>query len=239
VDSAASELSRAQRVAAEASTARERVAEQLQEALQSPGAASRREVELAVARLEGAVEERSGRFADMDASVDVQPLERAAAVLDAAEKLAMSRRTEALKKILADVEEDIVAMGRELGLDMLKEVKLGGNASLTVWKGGQKHSYGSLTEGEQLRLKIVTTIALLRHGHRSGVGRYPGLLFIDSPGAEEVDAGDLRHMLQDLVTLTEMVPQLQVIVATARGGDVQEVVRPDHMRLAADGQRLW
>ncbi|GAA3832652.1 hypothetical protein GCM10022226_62420 [Sphaerisporangium flaviroseum] len=60
---------------------------------------------------------------------------------------------------------------------------------------------GSLTEGEQLRLKIVTTIALLRHGFRSGVGRHPGLLLVDSPGAEEVDSGDLRHMLEDLVVL--------------------------------------
>ncbi len=85
----------------------------------------------------------------------------------------------------------------------------------------------------------MTTIALLRHGYRSGVGRYPGLLFIDSPGAEEVDAGDLQHMLRDLVTLTEMVPELQVIVATARGAEVKEIVSADNMRLAAEGQRLW
>ncbi|MCX5252543.1 MULTISPECIES: hypothetical protein [Streptomyces] len=239
VDGAAAELTQAQQQASQADAGREGAAGRLQEALGSPGLRERREMELVVARLEGAVEERSGRFADLDASVDLEPLEQAGAVLAAAEKLAMDRRTQVLKKVLGDVEKDIVVMGRALGLEMLKEVKLGGNASLTVWKGGQKHSYGSLTEGEQLRLKIVTTIALLRHGYRSGVGRYPGLLFIDSPGAEEVDAGDLQHMLRDLVTLTEMVPELQVIVATARGAEVKEIVSADNMRLAAEGQRLW
>ena len=46
-------------------------------------------------------------------------------------------------------------------------------------------------------------------------------------------------MLRDLVTLTEMVPELQVIVATARGAEVKEIVSADNMRLAAEGQRLW
>ncbi|WP_326623922.1 MULTISPECIES: hypothetical protein [unclassified Streptomyces] len=239
VDHAAADLALEQQQAADAATDRETAVNRLEEALRSPGLRERQEMELAVARLEGAVQERSGRFADLDASVDLEPLEQARAVLAAAEKLAMDRRTQVLKKVLEDVEKDIVAIGRALGLEMLREVKLGGNASLTVWKGGQKHSYGSLTEGEQLRLKIVTTIALLRHGYRSGVGRYPGLLFIDSPGAEEVDAGDLQHMLRDLVTLTEMVPELQVIVATARGAEVMDIVSADNMRLAAEGQRLW
>ncbi|MFF2308171.1 hypothetical protein ACFVVP_37395 [Streptomyces sp. NPDC058128] len=239
VDRAASELASAQQRAAAGSAERESAVSRLKEALRSPSLGQRQKLELAVARLEGAVHERSGRFADLDAAVDLEPLEQAAAVLAAAEKLAMERRTQVLKKVLEDVEKDIVVMGRALGLEMLREVKLGGNASLTVWKGGQKHSYGSLTEGEQLRLKIVTTIALLRHGYHSGVGRYPGLLFIDSPGAEEVDAGDLQHMLRDLVTLTEMVPQLQVIVATARGAEVMDIVPVDNMRLAAEGQRLW
>ncbi|MGB9998666.1 hypothetical protein ACPMJQ_29565 [Streptomyces pseudogriseolus] len=72
-------------------------------------------------------------------------------------------------------------MGRALGLEMLQRVELGTGATLTVWKGGQQHTYGSLTEGEQLRLKIVTTTALLRHGIRSGAGRHPGLLIVDSP----------------------------------------------------------
>lgn len=207
--------------------------------LNSAEGVRRRELEISVARLEGAVAERRGLFADLDASVDIAPLEQAAAILKAAEKAAHSRRTAALQDVLQAVEKDIVAMGRSLGLEMLQQVKLGTGATLKVWKGGQQHTYGSLTEGEQLRLKIVTTTALLRHGIDSGVGRHPGLLIIDSPGAEEVDSGDLQRMVQDLVALTQMAPELQVVIATARGQDVASIIPEGQLRLAPAGERLW
>ncbi|MFC8442113.1 hypothetical protein ACFUJT_28600 [Streptomyces griseoincarnatus] len=238
-EEAAGLLAAAQAQALAAADAVTRAEAALQEALQDPGTSERRAVELAVARLEGAVAERTGRFADLDAAVDITPLEVANAVLKAAEKAAHARRTAALKQVLKDVEKDIVTMGRALGLEMLQRVELGTGATLTVWKGGQQHTYGSLTEGEQLRLKIVTTTALLRHGIRSGVGRHPGLLIVDSPGAEEVDSKDLRLMVQDLVKLTDMAPGLQVIIATARGEDVASLIPEGQLRLAPSGARLW
>ncbi|MEU9836279.1 hypothetical protein AB0D67_32485 [Streptosporangium sp. NPDC048047] len=240
VEEIAARLARAQRTAAQTAARREDAASRLQAATDAPAAAVRHEAELDVARLEGALAERQGRFDDLGTPVDVAPLTRAAAVLKAAEATAHERRTTALKQILDDINRDITAMGRDLGLDMLERAELTSGAQLTVWKGGgQKQNYGSLTEGEQLRLKIVTTIALLRHGFRSGVGRHPGLLLVDSPGAEEVDSGDLRHMLEDLVRLTQSNPELQVIIATARGADAQEVIPAGRMLLAGPGQRLW
>jgi hypothetical protein len=211
----------------------------LQSALSAPGLATRQEAELEVARLEGAVEERKGRFSALGAAVDIAPLQRAEAILKAAEAASHKRRTDALKEVLTEVENDIVTMGRSLGLSMLERVKLGTNATLTVYKGGQPHPYGSVTEGEQLRLKIVTAIALLHHGIRSGIGRHPGLLIIDSPGAEEVDSGNLQLMLRDLVTLTDTAPDLQVIIATARGEEVASIIPEGHLRMASAGQRLW
>jgi hypothetical protein len=211
----------------------------LDEILGRPVSGDRRSAELEVARLEGALAERRGRFSEMGDPAGVAPLERDNAVLKAAEKASRERRTQALREVLGAVQQDIVAMGRQLGLEMLEAVELGTSATLKVRKGGQEQPYGSLTEGEQLRLKIVTTAALLRHGIRTGVGRHPGLLIIDSPGAEEVDSGDLRQMLADLVQLSEMAPDLQVIIATARGQEVASIIRPEQLRLAPEGQRLW
>jgi hypothetical protein len=241
VGDAAGILAARQRQAAAAAQAVDHAEAALKSALEDPGVADRRAAELAVARLEGAVAERKGRFADMDADIDIDiaPLEQADAVLKAAEKTARIRRTATLKDVLKAVEQDIVTMGRALSLEMLQRVELGTAATLTVWKGGQQHSFGSLTEGEQLRLKIVTTTALLRHGIDSGVGRHPGLLVIDSPGAEEVDSRDLQLMLKDLVKLTEMAPELQVIIATARGQDVASIIPEGQLRLAPTGERLW
>lgn len=238
-EKAASALSDHQHRAQVASENVARAQSVLDEALARPVSGDRRNAELEVARLEGALAERTGRFSEMGDPVGIAPLERDNAVLKAAEKASHARRTRALREVLGAVEQDIVIMGRQLGLEMLEAVELGTSATLKVRKGGQEQPYGSLTEGEQLRLKIVTTTALLRHGIRTGVGRHPGLLIIDSPGAEEVDSGDLRLMLEDLVKLTEMAPELQVIIATARGQEVASVISPEQFLLAPEGKRLW
>lgn len=239
VGEAASALSGCQHRARTASEKVTRAQSALNEALARTVSGTRRNAELDVARLEGALAERTGRFSEMGDPVGIAPLERDNAVLKAAEKTSHDRRTQALREVLDAVEQDIVTMGRELGLEMLEAVDLGTSATLKVRKGGQEQPYGSLTEGEQLRLKIVTTTALLRHGIRTGVGRHPGVLIIDSPGAEEVDSVDLRRMLEDLVQLTKMAPELQVIIATARGQEVASIISPERLRLAPEGQRLW
>ncbi|MDX3064361.1 MULTISPECIES: hypothetical protein [Streptomyces] len=239
VETAAAALADKQAKATETAAALGQAQSALQDALDRPAAGDRRAAELEVARLRGALDERRGRFDDLDDPAGLAPLQRDQDILKAAEKAAHARRTQALKEVLQAVQTDIVTMGRQLGLEMLEAVELGTSATLKVWKGGQHQPYGSLTEGEQLRLKIVTTTALLRHGIRTGVGRHPGLLIIDSPGAEEVDRGDLELMLQGLVQLTETAPQLQVVIATARGQEVASVIPADQLRLAPAGERLW
>lgn len=239
VETAATALAGKQAKATNAAATLRQAQNALQDALARPAAGDRRAAELEVARLRGALDERRGRFDDLGDPSGLAPLQRDQDILKAAEKAAHARRTQALKEVLQAVQTDIVTMGRQLGLEMLEAVELGTSATLKVWKGGQHQSYGSLTEGEQLRLKIVTTTALLRHGIRTGVGRHPGLLIVDSPGAEEVDRGDLELMLQGLVQLTETAPQLQVIIATARGQEVASVIPEDQLRLAPAGERLW
>jgi hypothetical protein len=239
VETAATALADKQAQATDAAATLGHAQNALQDALARPAAGDRREAELEVARLRGALDERRGRFDDLGDPAGLAPLQRDQDILKAAEKAAHARRTQALKEVIQAVQTDIVTMGRQLGLEMLEAVELGTNATLKVWKGGQHQPYGSLTEGEQLRLKIVTTTALLRHGIRTGVGRHPGLLIIDSPGAEEVNRGDLELMLQGLVQLTETAPQLQVIIATARGQEVASVIPTDQLRLAPAGERLW
>lgn len=239
VDMAATKLADKQAQAASAGAALGQAQSTLQMAVSHPAADARREAELEVARLRGALDERKGRFDELGDPAGIAPLQRDCDVLKAAEKAARTRRTLALKEVLQAVETDIVAMGRQLGLEMLETVELGTNATLKVRKGGQQQPYGSLTEGEQLRLKVVTTTALLRHGIRTGVGRHPGLLIIDSPGAEEVDRGDLELMLEGLVQLTAIAPQLQIIIATARGQEVASVIPSGQLRLAPAGEHLW
>lgn len=76
VEEAASGLGASQRRAIRTAEAVAQAENALNSALRDPGIAERRAAELAVARLEGAVSERKGRFADLDAAVDIAPSNR-------------------------------------------------------------------------------------------------------------------------------------------------------------------
>jgi hypothetical protein len=71
------------------------------------------------------------------------------------------------------------------------------------------------------------------------VGRYPGLLLIDAPGGHETNDDDLRSMLQGLIETSIELPTLQVVVASARGRVVDEVVSADHQRRPNEAGYLW
>lgn len=73
VEEAASSLGTSQRRAIHTAETVAQAEAALNTAQHDPGIAERRAVELAVARLEGAVSERKGRFADLDAAVDITP----------------------------------------------------------------------------------------------------------------------------------------------------------------------
>ena len=64
--------------------------------------------------------------------------------------------------------------------------------------GGAESNFGSLSPGEQLRLRIATLVALLRIGQTQGIGRFPALLLIDSPGSEEMVEADAAEILGEL-----------------------------------------
>lgn len=74
--------------------------------------------------------------------------------------------------------------------------------------------YSACTPGEKLCLRIALVIALLRVAEAHGVGRHPGLLLVDSIGAEETEADDLAELMRHLVEVTEsLVRGLRVLTS--------------------------
>ena len=125
------------------------------------------------------------------------------------------------------------------GIEALEQVTLRGNATLIVYKGGERTSYSRCTRGEQLRLKVATAVALLRVGFTDGVGRHPGLLLVDSPGAEEAASENLDAMLSALKQVTADVPYLQVVVATRSPESLERLLEEDRRRIAPIGGYVW
>ncbi len=106
------------------------------------------------------------------------------------------------KELLKEVSEEILRISKLVGLDNIEAVNLTAIPHLKLKKDGSSTSYSRCSEGEKLRLKVITTIALLSVAEKRKVGRHPGLLLIDSPGAQEVSDHDLNSFIEGLKQLT-------------------------------------
>ncbi len=204
-------------------------------ARRDPDTVQTRETETRLAVVRALIAERSsGSVGEYRA-----PQDERVQILEAAEAEAKSRRDRQQKSLLPIVNEHILDLGQRFGIPQLEWVGLNGAAHLPVRQGGVKNSYSKLTAGEQLRLKVATAVALLRVGRTEGVGRHPGLILIDSLGAEEMAEDDLAQMLGALRALAEERDGPQVLIFSARGHELSRVLRPETVRTSPSGRRLW
>lgn len=197
-------------------------------------ARARLRIEMELARAEGALEsiQRSTR----------EPVNVAKSlpdsVLESADRLIKQWLKADQDPLLLEVSEQIAQLARAFGSTNITSVALKGSANMDVFKGGAKSGYGGLTDGEKLRIKLATVIALIRLGHRHGVGRHPGLLFVDSPGAEEMPAANLETMLRAMQEAAEET-DLQIIVATTHGPMLSTVLPQGSLLVATGTDFVW
>lgn len=220
------------RLANDASKAVDAARKALEKAATATTFQQRRDAELAVARLEGALKERKIDGASPAPSPDL-------ALVRAATKEAETAYDESRGDILQRLSEEILSLAQRLGVRMLEAVKLGSNATLALTKGGESTSFSRVTAGERLRLRLATAVALLRVGRERGLGRHPGLLIIDSPGAEEVSDIDLAALLGELQTIAKETPGLQILVASANPPAIVNQLGEDWCRIAEKAAYLW
>lgn len=140
--------------------------------------------------------------------------------------------------LLESVSDAIAALAQRFGSTNITAVKLKGNGNMDVSKGGATTTYSNLTNGEKLRIKLAAAIALIELGHRDGVGRHPGLLFVDSPAAEEIPEADLRVMLEAMTAVAEEI-DLQIVVATTHGPMLSAVLPKPNLLVATGTDFVW
>jgi hypothetical protein len=141
--------------------------------------------------------------------------------------------------LLKDVSTRIVHYAQRFGMHALTEASLKANAALSLVKGGTGTSYSKVTAGEKLRLKVATILAMLEIGEQKGVGRHPGLLMIDSPGAQEVSQADLDALISGLQSVAKDIPHCQIFVAARSSEAITDHVPSANRREAVDGGFLW
>ena len=195
----------------------------------------RRLLDIELARAEGAVQVLAAPASPVDAS-PIDPVQLA--VAEAAEKVLSGWVKGYQDPLLAKISAEIERLVVNFGADSLSNIKLDGAANMTLRQNGDRSSYGQVTQGEQLRLKIATVIALIKHGYIEGIGRHPGFLLLDSPAAEEMPDGDLATMVSALLEVAQEAP-MQIIVATRNTGPLVDLL-PEENRLVAEGDSfVW
>ncbi|WP_343870031.1 hypothetical protein [Caenispirillum bisanense] len=80
---------------------------------------------------------------------------------------------------------------------------------------------------------------MMRLAQKTGVGHHPGVLFIDSPGSEEVGDDDLQAMLKEISALAAETGRLQVFLATARGNVAKPAFIPKNIRAPTEAGTMF
>jgi hypothetical protein len=186
-----------------------------------------------VAGLEARIDELSKTLpAEPSISIDSR-------ILKVIERVTRERMKEHQDGLLADISEKICEYARRFGISQLEMAKLDGGLNLRVEKGGGASSYSKLTDGEKLRLKVATVLAMIHVGEQTGVGRYPGLLILDSPASQEVTEGDLEQIMAGVAEIAEKIPHIQVIVASTTSAAIGSHIPPERRREATGLDYLW
>ncbi|RLP93471.1 ATP-binding protein [Micromonospora sp. CV4] len=198
-------------------------------------AEGRRALELELAHAEGALAALT-QSSDPSAIDPVDPVR--AAVADAAEQVLQKWVKDEQDPLLRMISADVERLADSFGAGNLSRIKLNGAASMSMLKGARKVTYTDLTEGEKLRVKIATAIALIKHGYVNNIGRHPGLLVLDSPAAEEMPEADLATMVEALQAVAQEA-EMQIFVATRNAGPLVALL-PAASRVVAEGDNyVW
>lgn len=193
--------------------------------------AQRRGYEEAILKLTGALEERRklATEARTDSAGD------RSTVLVAAAAVAEARMKAAGAELFRDLEREVVAVARGFGFRGLEAIAIRGNGIMLTVSGVQS-GFSRQTAGQRLRLRVALVVAMIRLAERSGIGHHPGLLFIDSPGGEELSDDDLHAMLYELGQVVDETDRLQIFVASSRGNHLHPVFRASNViRPGANG----
>jgi len=141
--------------------------------------------------------------------------------------------------ILTRVSDLTADYARRFGIENLERLSIDGGARMKLVKGGQQSYFSAQTAGEKVRLKVAATLAILKIAETEGVGRHPGLLLVDSPGANEMVAPDYEKLIAGLAELAVDLPHLQIFITGIDKPAIRERVPCSNLRYAEGDEYLW
>lgn len=198
---------------------------------------SRYEVEKKIAGLEFLLDEYQEILEPVE--VENKDLEIDFKVIKAATEETKKRIHALQEGLLEEVSEKIKEYAIRFGMTSITSVALKSNSHLQLDKDGGQTTYSKCTDGEKLRLKVASIVALISVAEKKGIGRHPGLLLIDSPRGEEMVEDDVNQLISGLAELTQELPYLQVVVAATSSESILSRIDVTHRKYAQGDSFLW
>ena len=162
-----------------------------------------------------------------------------AAIAKACDAIARARLEDEQKETLDEVGTEMLRLLGAFGMTSVERVTLGAAGTLTVRDGGVDNTFGELSAGNKLRAKVAAVLALMIVTSKRDIGRHPGLLFVDTPGGQELRNADLEAFADGLASVAAEIPTLQVFIATTMVSQFNAAVPEGHRRVATGDDTLW
>ncbi|MPR06192.1 hypothetical protein [Microvirga tunisiensis] len=143
------------------------------------------------------------------------------------------------QEVLADVSRSLTRLSTDFGVRNLESMNLLANGQLRIRQGGTDLSFTKLTPGEMVRVRVAAALATLEVAGERGYGRHPGLLVLDSPGAQEMSADDFSALIGSVASAVGRFGNLQVIVGAVSRPELEERVPLDRRRQVRDDKELF
>jgi hypothetical protein len=134
-------------------------------------------------------------------------------------------RNAAVLTKLNDLTQQITEL---IGAESISDVTCSALGQVKLQKHGNAVRFtGIQNQGERMRVKLAFFLAMMQLGREPCLGRHPGLLLIDQPGAAEMVSDDFRALAHFLYQLDQkLANSIQIICFTARS-EFSEASQPE------------
>lgn len=177
-----------------------------------------REIELEtryLGRLE-AERESAARMVSQDgAGSSIKKLLKAKTLLDTVLRHLRIQDSHTNERIKQEFARRVLDYCTTIGFPGLEDITFDPQLKPRISQNGKVYNFDELSPGEKVRFVLAFYLALALFTAEEQTGAHPGLLLIDSPGKEEMVAGDFEAVV-NLLSQVEIhhAAKIQVVVAT-------------------------
>lgn len=186
-------------------------------------------------QIDGQLEQLRRSLAEMEAEQqEVATAARWNVILQTAAEIADESAFATNEDIFAQLGRLAAKLATQFGVPDLEGVLIDEKRYVRLQQGGMQIGHNDLARSERVKFKVAFHLALMLLRVRTGLGKHPGFLIIDTPGTSEVDEADFAAMAQDIARIhQEYGTQVQILLATARP-EARQHLPVDRTALPAD-----